>query len=244
MIAVFDRLRVFSFWTVALRMALAVISGAVIGYGRSSKRANAGLRTYMLTCLGAATTVLISLFDNEMLNGAWKPIVDAVGVKFDASRLSQQVVNGIGFLAAGTIIAIAHRQVSGLTSAIGLFASALLGIAVGAGYYECVLMAILLIIVTMEFMQPLELAFKRRLRNITINVEFDTLEDMQLITDTITSLDAQVFDIDIEKSRPRAGECVSAILSVKMGRQHASHSSMLSSIAELDCVHSVRELIS
>lgn len=241
MIAFFDTLRVFNWYTVPLRMILAVITGAVIGYGRSSKRANAGLRTYMLTCLGAATTVLISLYESEMLSGAWLSVVEEVGFKFDATRISQHVINGIGFLAAGTIIAIAHRQVSGLTSAIGLFASACLGIAVGMGYYECVLISIVLIIVTMEFMQPLELAFKRRLRNITINVEFDDIENLKTITDAIKDMHAQVFDIDMENTK---GDYASAILAVKMDKHHASHSSMLSGIAVLGCVRSVRELIS
>ena len=63
--------RPFSLAAVICRLTLAMIVGAVIGYGRARKKSNAGLRTYMLTCIGAALTMLISMYENEMLNGAW-----------------------------------------------------------------------------------------------------------------------------------------------------------------------------
>ena len=146
-------LREFHFISVACRLLLALSVGALLGYGRAKKRANAGLRTYMLTTLGAALTILISLYENAMLNGAWAYAAELAGTKFDGSRFAAQVVNGIGFLTAGTIIAVAHRQVSGLTTAIGLFAAACMGIAAGAGFYVCVITAGLLVIFTMETMK-------------------------------------------------------------------------------------------
>lgn len=237
-------LRQFNFASVVLRLVLALAAGGVIGYGRAKKNRNAGLRTYMLVSVGAALTILISMYENEMLYGPWYYISELVELKFDASRFAAQVINGVGFLAAGTIIGVAHQQVSGLTSAIGLFASACLGIAAGAGFYECVVPTVILIVVAMEFMQPLEVGYKRRLRNITIFVEFDTLEDINAITNTITEQGAQIFDLDLERTRREENQYPSAILTLKLGRKQSSHSAILSSVAELSCVYSIQELIS
>lgn len=243
MSGILEGLRRFSLGAVIFRLVLAQAVGAAIGYGRARKKANAGLRTYMLTCIGAALTMLISMYEHEMLNGPWAYAAAVQSVKFDMSRFSAQVGSGIGFLAAGTIIAAAHRQVSGLTSAIGLFATASLGIACGAGFYECVFSAMILIIFTMEFMQPMELAFKRRLRNITIYVEFQDPRDVDTITETIKRQGARLYDLEMERTERQDDKLPSAIMTLKLGKQNASHSAILSSLAELPCVDSVLELI-
>ena len=238
-----DGLRQFSLGSVIFRLLLAQAVGAMIGYGRAQKKANAGLRTYMLTCIGAALTMLISMYEYEMLQGPWALAQEVQSLKFDISRFSAQMGSGIGFLAAGTIIAAAHRQVSGLTSAIGLFATASLGIACGAGFYEVVFMAMIIIVFTMEFMQPLELAFKRRLRYITLFVEFGELSDLDRIIQTIKGEHAAIFDLDMEHTEAHSGKNPSAILTLKLSRENASHSAILSSLAELPCVYGVQELI-
>ena len=110
MLTFFDPLRQFSFGSLVLRLLLALVSGGVIGYGRSRKNCAAGLRTYMLISLGAALAISVTLYEYQMLHGAWADIVAAVGDKFDATRLASQAVTGIGFLGAGTILKIAHPR--------------------------------------------------------------------------------------------------------------------------------------
>lgn len=244
MTATLAGLRQFTLLSLTLRLLLAAGAGGVVGWGRAKKQRNAGLRTYMLISLGAALTILISLYEYELLQGRWHYITEIESMKFDASRFAAQVINGIGFLAAGTIIATGHQQVSGLTSAIGLFACVTMGIAAGAGFYECVLIAMLLIILSLEVMQPIELAFKRRLRNITLLVEFDALESINVITDYLHSRGVHIYDLDIERTRRKDDKMPCAVLVLKLSRENASHSAMLSTLAELDCVHSVQELIS
>ena len=238
-----EYLRSFHFGSVLLRLLLAAAAGCVIGYGRARKRRNAGLRTYMLVSLGAALTMLISLYEYEMLQTQWAWLWDAADVKFDGTRYAAQVISGIGFLAAGTILAASHQQVSGLTSAIGLVASAALGIASGAGFYEIVLIGILMVIFAMEVLSPAEIEFKRKMHNISISVEFETIEDVGTISQTIQNLEAKIFDIDIERSERVKDQYPSAIIVIKLSKAHSSHSALLSSVAELDCVRAVRELI-
>jgi putative Mg2+ transporter-C (MgtC) family protein len=237
-------LKEFNYVSVCFRLLLALISGALIGYGRAKKKQSAGLRTYMLTCVGAALTMLIAMYENAMLNGDWSLIEELPELKFDGSRFSTQVIQGIGFLAAGTIIAGAHMQVSGLTTAVGLFANACIGIACGAGFYECVFLALVGVIFTMEIIQPMEVEFKRRMRHITIWVEFNSLDDIDKVTEVINREGATIYNIDIERSEKTGDHFPSAIFTLKLSKENSSHSSMISSIAELPCVFGTRELIS
>ena len=106
-----------------VRLTLAAFCGGLIGIGRVKKRRPAGFRTHTLVCLGAALTMIISQY-------LW-----ARGQSTDLSRLGAQVINGIGFLGAGTIIVTGRQQIKGLTTAAGLWASACMGLAIGAGFY-------------------------------------------------------------------------------------------------------------
>ena len=242
--AVLIYLRDFNAVSVVVRLLLAILAGGAVGYGRTCSNRNAGFRTYMLVSIGAALTLMISVYEQEMLTGQWAWLQTLCDVKFDGTRYAAQVIGGIGFLAAGTIIGTEHQQVSGLTSAIGLFASAALGIAAGAGFYECVLIGLFLILITMEWMKPLEVSFKRRLHNITLFVEFHTIDDVSTITDTVQGLGAQIFDIDIERTEQEGDLPPAAIMMLKLSKEQSSHSAMLSTVAELECVYAVRELIS
>ena len=238
-----DSLRAFTFPSVFLRMFLAILGGFVIGFGRTKKNRPAGFRTYMLISTGAALAMILELYEFEMLNTGWAGAVEIVGMRFDASRYCASVISGIGFLGAGTILAGKHRQVAGLSTATGLLASAGIGIAAGAGFYECAVVVIIAVVLVMEAAYPLEPAFKRKLRNITLYVELENMADLSDVTELISSKDAKIFDIDLDNPDRKQGLYPSVILDLRMSRTNASHSDMLSSVAELPCVHRTRELI-
>ena len=244
MLKVFEGLREFTFLSVLLRLTLAMLCGGVIGYGRTKKRRTAGFRTYMLTAIGAALAVILALYQYELLNSIWADTVAEVGLKFDASRYASGVIGGIGFLSAGSIIASKHQQVSGLTTATGLFSSVAMGLAAGAGYFECVIVSLLLILFALEVMEPMEMLYKRRKRNITLAVSFESMENIDEITDVIRSKHAVIHEIDIERTEKEGDDYPAAIFSLKMDKVQKSHSEMLASVAELPCVYSIEELIS
>lgn len=126
-----------------LRVVLAAACGAVIGYERKSKLKEAGVRTHMLVALGAALFMVISKYGfNDILN---RP-----GVELDPARIAAQVVSGVGFLGAGMIF-VRHMSVNGLTTAAGIWATAALGMAVGAGLYPLALTATLLVLLIQAF---------------------------------------------------------------------------------------------
>ena len=231
-----------TFLSVILRLTAAVCAGGLLGYSRTKKSHTAGLRTYSLTALGAAMSVLIAIYEYEMMKGAWAPAVAEVGMKFDASRFASSVIGGIGFLAAGSIVALPHQQVEGLTTATGLFASVCMGIAAGAGFFSCVIVSMILIFLALEVMQPLERRFQRRIRNITFSVEFDSIESIAEITEAVKQRAAEVQEIEIEREKQEGELHPSAIFSLRMSKDNFSHSGMLSAIAELPCVYSIEEL--
>ena len=111
-----------NFLTMIIRTALTLLCAGLIGYDRDAHGSAAGLRTHILVCLGAMLAMCTGVFTSIYFSG-------------DASRIGAQVVSGIGFLGAGTIIV--HRgHISGLTTAAGLWASACIGLAIGTGFYE------------------------------------------------------------------------------------------------------------
>lgn len=127
-------LRDLNLLSVIVRMVLAMIFGGTIGFERGLRQRAAGLRTHMLLCVGAASTMLVSQY-----------MYASYGVG-DPARLSAQVLSGIGFLGAGTIIITRRNQIKGLTTAATLWATACMGLAVGSGFYECALVMYVLLI--------------------------------------------------------------------------------------------------
>ena len=233
-----------SFGTLVLRLCLAMLCGGVLGYGRSKQERPAGLRTYMLVCVAATSAVLLSLYEYEMLHGPWAEAVGSdIVKKFDVARIAAQTISGIGYIGAGIIIKATHQQVSGLTTATGLFAAVCMGLACGIGFYECVIPAVILIHLVLNVMSPLEGEFKRKLRNMTLTVQFNDAGDIARIEEVLEKQNAKVFEVEVEHAESTEHHHASAIFILKMSRENRSHSGILTSVAELPCVHGVSEII-
>ena len=167
--------------SVIVRLVVAMICGGMIGIERASKRRAAGFRTYMVVCLGATLAMLLNQYIDYMLVNVWQ-----VSQTTDAARLGAQVINGIGFLGAGTIMLTGSQQVKGLTTAAGLWASACMGLAIGAGFYEAALVACIMIgLIIMLFGRVEELIAKHS-RNMNLLVHMDTLEDVSRVLEKHT----------------------------------------------------------
>ncbi|MGN6329064.1 MAG: MgtC/SapB family protein [Rhodanobacter sp.] len=137
-------------WEILQRLLLAAVLGAVIGADRERREWAAGLRTHMLVCVGAALAIIVSAYGfGEALKNP--------GVVLDPSRVAAQVVSGIGFLGAGTILFMQREQVvRGLTTAAGLWAVASIGLAAGAGLYAAAAMTTALIWIILVLLKPLQ----------------------------------------------------------------------------------------
>lgn len=149
-----------TFLSMVLRFLAATLAGAVVGYTRGKTQHAAGLRTHILVCIGAAGTIILSEF-----------FVCVRGIPGDAERIPAQVVSGIGFLGAGSIIVTGRNHVTGLTTAAGLWASACMGLAAGAGYFSCVFVMCTLILLVLEILHKVDKHYIRNSKQMFLYVE-------------------------------------------------------------------------
>ena len=236
-----DFLRELNMCSVMLRLTLAMFFGGLIGLERGRKRRPAGFRTYMLVCLGAALTMLLSQYEYHMINTAWSALAEEIGVRTDVARFGAQVINGIGFLGAGTVIVTGRQEVKGLTTAAGLWASACMGLAIGAGFYECVVLAFLLIFLSIRFLPYLENFIIENARNMNIYVEFKSLDDVGTIIGRIKAQGGQIYEVDIDHGREEKSRNPSAVFSIRL-QGNLAHTQVLAAISDLESVRTIDEI--
>lgn len=147
--------------SLVLRLSLAALFGGVIGANRGRLEWAAGLRTHMLVCVGAALAMIVSTF-------GFADVLDQPHVVLDPSRIAAQVISGVGFLGAGTILFLEReRVVRGLTTAAGLWAVASIGLAAGSGLYTAAAIATALLWIILAVLKPIERRFLQRRKRAT-----------------------------------------------------------------------------
>lgn len=224
----FTYIREFNTVSVVIRMVLAVLCGGIIGVEREHKRRPAGFRTHTLVCLGASLAVLTS---QSLLTNGWNT---------DPARLGAQVVAGIGFIGAGTIIVTRLRQVKGLTTAAGLWVSAIIGLSIGAGFYEAGLIATLLVIVAELLLSKLEWYISSKSKNINIYIEYAEDASLAEIAETIKNIGVSIVDIEITRRNATENSMLSAIFALQLGK--VKRENLMMQISETKGVFSVEEL--
>ena len=158
----FDSVRQLTMLALVLRFFMACLCGGIIGLERGRRQQAAGLRTHMMVCIGAASTVMVSEY---MLNYC--------GSTGDVMRLSAQVVSGIGFLGAGTIIVTKQNGIRGLTTAASLWASACMGIVIGSGFYECAIVMILTMLFVLLIVSGFDNKYVKTSAQLSLFVEME-----------------------------------------------------------------------
>lgn len=224
-----------------LRIVLALLMGGLIGMERERKRRPAGFRTYMLVALGAALTVMLSQYLDYMLNNPWADIAASIGIKTDVSRFGAQVINGVGFLGAGTIIVTGRQEVKGLTTAAGLWASACMGLAIGAGFYECMIVGFVLIFLCMRLLPAIENAVMARARNMNIYIEMDSVENVGAIVNILKANDMTLFDVEIDKEQHEHLSQINAVFSVRLPRKE-EHTEILAKLSTIEGIITIEEI--
>ena len=199
--------------SVLLRLTVAMLFGGFIGLERERKRRPAGFRTYMLVCLGAALTMLLSQYESYMVTHAWHETAMEIGLRTDVSRFGAQVINGIGCM----------------------------GLAIGAGFYECVLLGFLLILLTNRLLPFVEDAIIESARNMNIYVEFQTLDNLGDIIARIKSQGGQIYEVDLDRGREERSKNPSAVFSIRLPGRHY-HVRVLAAISELESVYTIDEI--
>ena len=226
-------LRELNIWSMMLRILLAMFMGGIVGMERGKKGRAAGFRTYMLVAVGAAMTIMLGQYLHIMIHTAWADVTAEINGKTDVSRFGAKVTNGVGFLGAGTILVTGRQEVKGLTTAACLWASACMGLAIGAGFYECMLVGSILVIISMRLFPALEDYVIAHSKIMNISLEMDSLENLGNIIAKIKSEDIKLFDVEIDKDVQSHITRFSVLMSVGLPkkRQHAEVLAMLSALA-------------
>jgi putative Mg2+ transporter-C (MgtC) family protein len=215
-------LRDFNIWTVLIRLTLCVLVGGIIGVERGRQGRAAGMRTHILVCMGAALVTMMGFYITQELK-----------LDGDPMRIAAQVVSGIGFLGVGTIMLKGRFQITGLTTAAGLWCAATIGLALGAGFYEGALGVFIFTIATVSFLHKLEYKFIKRYRRFGIYVEITSDKMVRTTIDTISKM----FNItDIQVTLPRSGTSGNVGIEINVHTKNETPEQVSADIEKLDQV--------
>ncbi len=181
-------LQILSFSTVLSRVVLSILLSGLIGMERDIKHRSAGLRTHMLVSLGAT----IIMLTNEYIYYTYP---DA---SVDITRMGAQVVSGIGFIGAGTILVTNDNRVKGLTTAAGLWVAAAIGMAVGIGYYGLAILSTAAVLTVVTVLRPLKRAIQRSVEVYELTLLIYSETGVRGFLDYSANQRIRIMDIDIE----------------------------------------------
>ena len=226
---ILDALREVTLVSVALRIVTAIIVGGLIGLERGLKNRPAGLRTYMVVCLGACLIMLTNQY-----------IYQATG-SGDPVRMGAQVISGIGFLGAGTIIVTRRNQIKGLTTAAGLWAAAGVGLAVGIGFYEAALIGGCAIFTVMTLLQKMDNKMHRKTKTIEIYVELDKTYALGDFLRDVRAKEIEIRDTMREQDADTE-EGIRAYVSTLKLQKRQNHLDIIDQLRELPGIICIEEL--
>ena len=190
----------FNFWSVCFRILLATLIGGCIGSERGRHGRAAGLRTHILVCLGSTMAVLVGIYSVQQL-----------GLGGDPLRVSAQVVSGIGFLGAGTILTRGQSHITGLTTAAGLWTTACLGLAIGAGFYTGAIAAWIIMTLVITLFTRLERTVKQHHMD-TFYVE---LSDVTRVNEFAREMTGDIASLQVSQAKSGISAHIGLVCTVK-----------------------------
>lgn len=171
-------------FSVTLRLFLGVLLGGIIGLEREKHKRPAGFRTHILVCIGSVMAMLTNQYIFETFGGT------------DISRIGAQVLSGIGFLGAGTIIITGKYEVTGLTTAASLWASATMGLAIGIGFYKGAIIGCLFIFLVITILSTFDSKITKNKRQITMRINLNNKTLLTSFVDIINENNLSIVNIN------------------------------------------------
>lgn len=183
----------FNFWLI-LRLVVAAVYGGVIGFERGGSRHEAGLRTHIIVCLGAAGVMIVG---------------ELLGMRYgsDVTRLSAQVISGVGFLGAGSIIMDGSR-IRGITTAAGIWTTACVGLIVGAGYFILSAVMVVIMMVTMIGLKSVTKRLQEKSQRHVLKIQYGKKESIKEVLSVLLDYNATIKAVNTEKMANSGEQCV------------------------------------
>lgn len=223
-----SELRELTMTAIVGRVILSMVIGGIIGLERLSKNQPAGSRTYMLVCLGACLVMMTNQYISNVFQTG------------DPSRLGAQVVSGIGFLGAGTILVTKNSQIRGLTTAAGLWSAACIGLTIGIGFYEGAIAVGTALLLIMTIFKKFDRMVKEKSRFIRLYLTFESNKSLNLFIDSCNKNGVRLEDIQVTKTGKK-GDDVVAVLTIR-SQQRTNHAELIRQISDTEGLRYIEEL--
>ena len=224
-----EMLRELNMVSILVRVALAMLIGGIIGMERLRKNHPVGSRTYMVVCLAACLVMMTNQYITNMFDTG------------DPSRLGAQVISGIGFLGAGTIIVTGNNKIKGLTTAAGLWSAACIGLAIGIGFYEGAIAVGAVLLFIMTVFKDIERKIIKDSRALRLYVNVESNESLNNMITECHNRKIQVDDIQVSKPRQGTTGGIIVFLTVRLEKKQ-SHTELIHQLSKLDGILYIEEL--
>ena len=222
-------LREITYLSVALRITAAFLMGGILGWERERRSRAAGLRTYMLVCVGACIIMLTNQYIYQFFKTG------------DPVRMGAQVVSGIGVLGAGTIVVTKQNQIKGLTTAAGLWAAAAVGLALGIGFYEAAVIGGLLIFLILTAVHTLDSHIRKNAQRVALYAEVENKMNVAQIARSIRDLGVEITSIQLDDEYVPSAD-IRALVVVLRKNKKIKREDLLLDIQKIEGIVYIEEL--
>ncbi|MCR4821344.1 MAG: MgtC/SapB family protein [Treponema sp.] len=219
-------------YSILFRIFLSVILSAVIGWERSSKRHSAGFRTFMIVTLSGTVVMLIDLYLNSIFGG-------------QIFLLSALSIVSAARIATRTLFFSSRNQIMGLTTAVSLWGSCILGLVIGAGLYTITLATFFSLLLCLSKMPALEFYLKNRSNHFEIHLELKNSLNLQNFVTTIRKLGLTIDAIEMNPAYANSGLSVYSIaISISSAelKKYKTHKEIIEALSTLDYIYHIEEI--
>ncbi|AGX43318.1 MgtC/SapB family protein [Clostridium saccharobutylicum] len=215
--------------SIILRLALATICAGIIGAERGRKKRPAGFRTHILVCIGATMVMITSQY-----------MTDVLGMPGDPGRMGAQVISGIGFLGAGTIMVVGRNQVKGLTTAAGLWSCACMGLAIGIGFYEGAIISCIFLLGVVTVLHKLDLYSRTHSKVLDIYVELQDIAGVTNFINVVKSDGTKISNLEVKRSSDMDEHTIGLMMTLTLATK-CDHGDYLLQLHNIEGVCSAEE---
>ena len=217
--------------SIILRLTLATICGGILGAERGRKKRPAGFRTHILVCIGSAMVMITSQYMTDVLN-----------ISTDASRMGAQVISGIGFLGAGTIMVVGKNQIKGLTTAAGLWSCACMGLAIGIGFYEGAIISCAFLFGVLTLLHKLDLYSRTHSKILDVYAELKDITGVTNFMNSVKSDGTKISNIEVKNSNDNDRHIIGLTMTLTLAGK-IDHGEYILKLHTIENVCSVEEVM-